>query len=379
VNSQLDPAMKEFSDEVNRFIDQHWPVGASTGSPMDVENWQKALVEVGWSVPHWPVTAGGTGWDATQMFIWRQACARRGVPELDDAGRDVIGPWLLTHGSDTQQNQYLPDIVVRPGLWSLGFVEPEAGTDLAYMRTLVEFDDSQLTLNGVKSFVAGTTSAQYLCVLAKCSDKLQFGLFAVDLQTPGVLVQPTNTLAGEMGVAEVQLQQVVLPRSAQMGPICDGEDMAGFLLSSAFSTLARSAVAQAQLEVLDTVIEALQEDDALHAKRHALAVDLAALQAMELRFVDALQRGMQPPFSLVVLRLKSREILLQLGALQVESFGYYALPYPDEMLLHNEGSIGPTAAGTTIRQTLKQHVRAVYEDSAEQLKDQAWQQLKPEK
>ena len=91
------------------------------------------------------------------------------------------------------------------------------------------------------------------------------------------------------------------------------------------------------------------------------------------------ERGVEVPFPLSILRLRSREILLQLGALQMESFGYYALPYPDEMLLHNEGPIGPNAAAATVRQNLTQHVAALYEGSAEALRDSTWRELSAER
>ncbi len=372
---QLEAEMAGFADEVHRFIQAYWPAGAQTRSSTDVQAWRQALVDAGWSVPGWPQVAGGTGWDATQMYIWRQACAEKGVPESDDVGVDVVGPWLLAHGTVAQRDRFLADIITLRSRWCIGFMEPQAGSDLAAMTTTVQRHGHALHLSGCKNFVHGAAEADYICCVARWQETDNFALFIVDMHTPGIQVAATPMLDGGDVMAEVTFNQVLLAEDSQLGPLDDGSAFASFLLSSEFSTLARSALAQAQLDLLDAVIKEFAPDDDIHRKRHEVAVALDALKAMELRYVDALQRGVQPPFSLILLRLKSLEILLQLGALQVESFGYYALPYPDELLLHNEGPIGPSSAAAIIRRTLTQQLIAIYEGSAEALKDQAWRNL----
>jgi alkylation response protein AidB-like acyl-CoA dehydrogenase len=195
---------------------------------------------------------------------------------------------------------------------------------------------------------------------------------------PGVTITSIATLDGDAGMAQVTLDAVRVPADALFAGPFEAGELARLLFASESSTLSRSAVAAAQLDVLDAVIETFDPSDSIHQRRQAVAVELEGLKALELRFLDARQRRQPLPFSLELLRLKSREILLQLGALQVESFGYYALPYPDETLLHNEGPIGPENAAATIRRTLTQQVAALYEGSAERLKDATWRGINTE-
>ena len=96
---------------------------------------------------------------------------------------------------------------------------------------------------------------------------------------------------------------------------------------------------------------------------------VAALEAMELRYVEAQTRGGEPPFPAVALRARSREILLQLGDLQMQSFGYYALPYPDEALLHNEGPVGPAGTTAAVRRNLAARIALQHEAVTARVED----------
>lgn len=370
--------MAAFAQQVTTFIAQHWPAAASATHPGDVKAWRQALVEKGWSVPAWPVQAGGTGWNPTQHYLWRAQCAAALTPELEDVGVDVVGPLILASGDLQIQQQHLPDIVALRAQWCIGFFEPDAASDINQMTCAITPKGDEFVLQGCKCFVAYGSSARWMCCFARVAGTSSYALYIVDLHADGVAVTPTTMWDGSQDMASVLFDDVVLPQSAQLTEPDDGAVWSQQLFTQQFSTLSRSALASAQLAVLDKVLLALDDED-LKTKRDALAVDLAGLQAMELRYVDALQRGVQPPYSLVILQAKSRQILLQLGALQIESFGYYALPYPDEKLLHNEGPIakgpGNEIAGATIRQTLTQQLTAIYEGSAEQLKDEAWRHL----
>jgi len=368
---------RAFEGEVDAFLDAHWPRDAVLNFTHE-ENWRRALVQRGWSVPSWPQAAGGPGWSATQIFIWRRACAARGVPQTDDPAIDIVGPLLLRHATAAQQARYLPEIRDYLCRWCVGFAEPECGDDWTALSTNVTLVDAEYELSGTKTWVRDGLHARRMFCLARIEGGPQHGLFAVDMTMAGVTVAPIGTLDGEADMVQVTMDAARLPAEALLAGPAQAGDFATVLFASEYSTLSQSAVAQAQLDVLDQTIEAFDESDSIHQRRHAIAVELEGLQALELRYLDARRRQVTLPFSLGVLRLKSREILLQLGALQVESFGYYALPYPDETLLHNEGPIGPENAAATIRQTLTQQVAAIYEGSAERLKDETWRAINNE-
>jgi alkylation response protein AidB-like acyl-CoA dehydrogenase len=366
-----------FEREVQAFLDAHWgPAGTAGGA--DEGSWRRALVERGWSVPTWPAVAGGPGWSATQVFIWRRACAARGVVLEDDAAIDIVGPLVLRYADAAQQTRYLPEIRNYECRWCIGVAEPESGDDWSAMSTVAAPSGAGFELNGTKTWVRDGLHARRMCCLAGVGSAGSQGLFAVDMAAPGVTITSIATLDGDAGMAQVTLDAVRVPADALFAGPFEAGELARLLFASESSTLSRSAVAAAQLDVLDAVIETFDPSDSIHQRRQAVAVELEGLKALELRFLDARQRRQPLPFSLELLRLKSREILLQLGALQVESFGYYALPYPDETLLHNEGPIGPENAAATIRRTLTQQVAALYEGSAERLKDATWRGINTE-
>ncbi len=390
---RLSTELLGFQQQVEAFIATHWRAAGRTPAPGELRAWHEALVAAGWSVPHWPPSAGGPGWSPTQLYIWRQACAAAGVPVEDDVGVEIVGPLLLRNATPAQQQHFLPGIRALTTRWCIAFAEPDAGTDHTAMRTAaVPATAAQgWCLNGVKTWVTGAGQAHWICCYASFAEQAgaddggvaadrdaasrEVGLFAVPVDAPGVEVTALTSFDGSQRMAEVTFADTVLPGEALLARSDDGSEFARLFLATELSTLSRSAVARAQLQVLDETLGALDPADDLHARRHALAVELQALEAMELRYLDARQRNIEAPFPLSLLRIRSREILLKVGALQVESFGYYALPYPDEMLLHNEGPLGPAAAAATIRQNLAQQVAALYEESVDQLRDTAWREL----
>jgi len=379
VRRGLSAEMLAFRQQIDTFIQSHWPSRDPTRA--DMAAWRAALVAAGWSVPHWPQEAGGTDWDATQLYLWRQACAAAGIPLEQDAGVELVGPILLRYASSEQQALYLPGIRALRESWAIAFAEPGAGIDHTLMQTKVVGSAEGWRLQGEKCWVAHAQQAQWLCCLAYLEEdgagdeSPGAALLAVPADAPGVTCTMETSFDGSQHTAAVQFQSVLLPPSALLARAQDSREFAHLFVTSELSTLSQSAVARAQLEVLDAQLQSLDPADDLHTQRAAVAVELQALEALELRYLDARQKQAPAPYPIELLRLRSREILLKLGALQVESFGYYALPYPDEMLLHNEGPIGPDVAAASVRQNLTQHVAALYAGSAEALKDVVWDRL----
>ena len=366
--------MLAFRREVEAFIQAHWAPAGAAATPAQVAAWRRALAAAGWSVPPWPVAAGGTGGSPTQLFLWRQACAAAGAP-LDDIGADIVGPLLLHSSAHDAPSHFLADIRTGTAQWCIAFAEPEAGIDHTAMQTHAQIQDGEWRLEGVKTWVAQAHTANWICCYADLREAGEVGLFAVPVDAAGVSRTNMTTFDGGEDFAEITFNDVVLPVSGLLARSASGAQFAHLFHTSELSTLSQSAVARAQLLALDAQLAQLDPEDDLHVKRHAVAVQLEALEAMELRFLDSRERKLEVPFPLSILRLRSREILLQLGTLQMESFGYYALPYPDEMLLHNEGHIGPPGAAAAVRQNLTRHVTSLYEGSSEQLRDSAWHEL----
>lgn len=351
----LSAADTAFLAEVRRFIDEYWPptvrqprpLSDAHASPPDAaaQAWFAALVERGWSVPHWPAEHGGTGWPAVRRHLWARETALAETPPLDPCGVHLVGPLVCALGTAAQQRQWLPPIRQAQVRCCLGWAEPDAGSDLNGVATRAEPEAGGYRLHGVKSWVAGAPHATWMLCLARTGagrDDLALFLFAMDL--PGVRVQPRTTLDGAAALATVALEGVRVPAAALLGPP-----------TGALGTLARLErfipavpLLAPRLGVhLARLRRRLQEagDDAaddlagLRRRVAELEVEVAGLEGLELRALVAEDRGDTAALA-SLLRLRQAAAAQRLGELQVESLGYYGLPYPDALLIDNEGPIG---------------------------------------
>ncbi|MCR9258984.1 MAG: acyl-CoA dehydrogenase family protein [Pseudomonadaceae bacterium] len=363
---------EKFAAQVEAFVQAHWPVGQEHVQSAQIAAWRRAVVHQGWSVPAWPEQFGGTGWNAIEHFIWQQVCARHNVDQsfAEGAGVTVVGPMLIAAGRQAAQDEFLADIRGWRTRWCLALFEPACDAQVSAMTTTVGGDGGDLCLSGDKSLILDLRNADWLGVVARCADQPEaFVLVAVPVDHPGLSISYSTTLDGVTEVAHVSMHSIELPSQYCLTQPAPAQSFQQLQYSSVYATLARSASVAAQLERIDAVLATLSDDEDLAVKRNSLAVDLAGLQALELRCIDALARGQPLPVPLELMRLRSGEILLQVGALQIDCFGYYALPYPDPafqnpMLLHNEGPIGPIEAAGVMQQALAEQVNAFFEQDA---------------
>ena len=118
----------------------------------DMVRWTRILAAKGWSVPHWPVEWGGTGWSAIKLLIFNDELQRANAPESLAFGTSMVGPVIYTFGSQAQKERFLPRIVDLRDWWCQGFSEPGAGSDLAGLRTTAKRDGGEWVINGQKTW-----------------------------------------------------------------------------------------------------------------------------------------------------------------------------------------------------------------------------------
>jgi acyl-CoA dehydrogenase len=198
---ELSAADADFLAEIRRFIDRHWPpelrrprpLASFAEPPPDAAEraWFAALVERGWSVPHWPTDHGGTGWSAARRYLWARETAVAETPALDPCGVRLVGPLVCALGTADQQRQWLPPIRQAQVRCCLGWAEAGAGSDLGAVATRAESTGAGYRLCGSKSWVTGARHAHWMLCLARTGDapdEQALFLFALDL--PGVRVLP---------------------------------------------------------------------------------------------------------------------------------------------------------------------------------------------
>ena len=140
----------EFRSEVRAFLDDLLPSDQrfiahrlEMMSSASARSWQATLASRGWSVPHWPVAHGGTGWRPEYHQVFIEECVAAGAPLASGFGVNMIGPIIIARGTEEQKREHLPPIVSGERLWCQGYSEPGAGSDLAALRTRARLDGNQ--------------------------------------------------------------------------------------------------------------------------------------------------------------------------------------------------------------------------------------------
>ena len=152
---EFSPEEIAFQQEVRTFIAENYPENLRSVqdeghdlSKEDFLSWHRILAKKGWIAPAWPVEYGGTGWTATQRFIWSEELAAADCVGTMPFGLSMVGPVIYTFGTPEQKAQFLPGILSGDDWWCQGYSEPSAGSDLASLRTKAVRDGDHYVVNG---------------------------------------------------------------------------------------------------------------------------------------------------------------------------------------------------------------------------------------
>ena len=193
-------------DDVRAFLEDNSGVAARLPRRLEdrieaLREWQARCHDAGFVGRSWPQAFGGGGRPPAEQIIVDQELAAGGAPEfVNVVGLDVLGPSLLRFGSDTQCRRYVPAILSAEEIWCQGFSEPEAGSDLASLRTRAVENGDLFVLNGQKTWVSWGQFARWCGVLARTDHggprHRGLSLLIVDMQSSGVDVRPMTQITG---------------------------------------------------------------------------------------------------------------------------------------------------------------------------------------
>ena len=305
-----------------------------------IQRWQKILYNQGWGAPNWPTEFGGTGWSAIQQLIFEEECALAGAPRQLDFGLRMVAPVIMNFGSREQQERFLPGILSGDDWWCQGYSEPDAGSDLASLRTSAARDGDHYIVNGQKTW---TTLGQYadwiFCLVRTSSEgKPQEGIsfLLIDMNTPGVDVKPIITLDGEHEVNDVFFDNVRVPLENLVGEENRGWTYAKFLLGHERTGLANVAQWKALMRRLKQVARTerdgerpLIQNSRFRDRLARLDIELRALDLTVLRVLTN-ESGPGPEAS--ILKIKGTEVGQELFELLMEATGEDAIAHiPDAL------------------------------------------------
>jgi alkylation response protein AidB-like acyl-CoA dehydrogenase len=192
-----------------------------------LRGWQARCHRAGYVGRAWPREFGGGGGPAAEQIVIDQELAAAGAPEfVNVVGLDVLGPSLLRFGTDEQRRRYVPPILSAEEIWCQGFSEPEAGSDLASLRTRAVEHDDHFVLNGQKTWVSWGQFARWCGVLARTEDTTPkhrgISMLIVDMRSPGVELRPMTQITGHAEFCELFLDGVVVPKENLLAERGDG-------------------------------------------------------------------------------------------------------------------------------------------------------------
>lgn len=233
---EADAELEQFRAEVAEFLDsaptpEIREAGRKTTSvfaPFEqTMAWHRILYERGWAAPDWPVEHGGPGWTMEQRHVFAEEYHRRDLPPLLPNGLRMVGPLLMEVGTPEQQERYLPRILAGEDYWTQGYSEPDAGSDLAALRTTAVADGDDYVINGTKTWTTLAHKANRMFMLVRTSreGRKQQGITFLLLDRmdyPGMEVRPITALDGLPEQCEVFFTDVRVPQSGRVGAEGDG-------------------------------------------------------------------------------------------------------------------------------------------------------------
>ncbi|WP_424861742.1 acyl-CoA dehydrogenase [Streptomyces sp. MMS24-I29] len=190
--------------------------------------WQRMLYDAGYAGLHWPVDAGGQGATPTQHLIFLEETEKAGAPYVgaNFVGLLHAGPTVAAEGTAEQRARWLPPVLRGDEIWCQGFSEPDAGSDLAALRTRAVRDGDHYVVSGSKIWTSHAEVADWCELLVRTDPAAPrhrgITWLAMRMDTPGVTVRPLRTLAGSTEFAEMFLDEVRVPVSHRVGAENDG-------------------------------------------------------------------------------------------------------------------------------------------------------------
>ena len=306
----------------------------------DILTSQRILNDHGLAVPHWPIAWGGQDWSPIQRHLWSEELQLANVPPPLAFNTAMVGPVIATFGSEELKARFLPPTANLDIWWCQGFSEPNAGSDLASLKTSAVRDGDEYVVNGQKTWTTLAQWANWIFCLVRTDStvKKQQGIsfLLIELDSPGITVRPIHLIDGGYEVNEVFFDNVRVPADQLVGEENKGWDYAKFLLGNERTGVAgvgtiKSRIARIKRTAAETNSggRPLLEDPLFLSRLTRLEVEVTALELSVLRVLSREGKvgpGKPDPVS-SVLKLRGSELQQEATELLVDVLGPRALAY----------------------------------------------------
>jgi alkylation response protein AidB-like acyl-CoA dehydrogenase len=357
IETKLPARYRELAESDHRESYYPWAVDRASGDPARERasrEWLEAVAAEHWVAPHWPAEYGGGGLSWMEQFLLNAELARANVAApASNVGLNMLGPTLIVHGTEEQKSRFLPPILTGETVWSQGFSEPGAGSDLASLQTRARRDGDEYVVSGQKIWTSHAHYADWIMLLSRTDPDAPkhrgITFLLVDLRSPGVTINPLINMAWGHEFNEEFFEDVRVPADQMVGEENRGWYVAMTLLDNERSNITGAMSTQRKIDRLVDYVASEQGAgrsrvvrlDALRQQIAQRAVEAAVLSNLSLRIITMQRQGIVPNYEASVSKVFGYEAEQGLNIVATKAFGLYA------NLWDPEGAHAPMEAGFT--------------------------------
>jgi alkylation response protein AidB-like acyl-CoA dehydrogenase len=338
------PDDEEFRKELRCWLQENVPPDwEGVFLEEDEEAWQvgrafvKKLAAKGWVAPAWPREYGGMEASPALQLVYNEEMGYHRAP-IGSIVQAVgyIGPAILFFGTAEQKRQHLPPIIAGETVWCQGFSEPEAGSDLASLRTRAVRDGDDYVINGDKIWTSNAHRSDWCILLARTDPAARkhkgISFFLVNMKEPGITIQPIINMANVHSFNQVFFEDVRVPSSALLGQENEGWYIAAMALDFERSSLVAAAVSMAKRNLDDLVCyceetevkgRRLLDDPLVRHKLAEMAIEVEVGKYLVYRVVSLQARREPGSIEAAVCKLYNTEMDVRVASAGIEILGLY--------------------------------------------------------
>jgi len=271
-----------------------------------LRDWNRLLADAGWAAVSWPGRYGGRDAGVAEQLAWHEEMARAKAPgPVNVIGVSNIAPAIMAVGTDEQRERFLRPMLRGDEIWCQGMSEPDAGSDLASLRTAARLDGDTFVVSGQKTWNSLGRHADWCQLYVRTDPEAPkhkgISCLLVDMRSPGIEVRPLRTMAGDLTFSELFFDDVRVPADSLLGPLHGGWGVAMTTLSHE-----RAGVARLHLSLSEKLDELL-----VSAKGHPAMADpvfrdrlaevysrIACMRWTTMRELQSVATGHQPSASM---------------------------------------------------------------------------------
>ena len=271
-----------------------------------LREWNRQLADAGWAAVAWPEAFGGRDAGVADQLAWHEEMVRVGAPgPVNVIGVSNIAPAIMAVGTAEQKERFLRPMLRGDEIWSQGMSEPDAGSDLASLRTSARLDGETFVVNGQKTWNSLGRRADWCQLYVRTDPDAPkhkgLSCLLVDMRSPGVEVRPLRTMAGDLTFSELFFDEVKVPAASLLGPLNEGWRVALTTLSHE-----RAGVARLHLSLQERFDKLLADSRGLPARDDPVIRDrlarvyarIACMRFVTTRELERVGSGQQPSATL---------------------------------------------------------------------------------